>query len=518
MSAMQARSMNVFKSAYKVSREDHKEIYKGFGFRHLSDVTQYYVHPDNESYKGTTTLCQSLGEAIILFASLLRGIAAGESIGDYYVSDDRRTILLQIDVPEDYREEKVVEPWVYRYRAQVRGTSIAIAAYDVNGRWIDGDMDRLEPLYKLLPVFMVLTALEMEVDPDHRRVMEQFIDDPVADLFVVLHEDLYQAHKTEEYRIEYTDLQPFDVNGLRSYSESYAVVRENKAEAVRQKSAAIISFPDDAFSEEQRALIPRLPEEFVLPDHLRSLCSAVATGDLLAVLFHGPAGTGKTMSCKLVAQAIGLPVMETINCTENLDEFVLGKYIPHEDRIIFRESYVTKAIREGGAVVFEEINFAKPQYLAFLNSLLDDNGLVRLDNGDVVHRHPHFRFFATMNLGYFGTKELNQSLYNRFNSIVEIAALSDEAISRMLTTRVPECAPMVSKLLGVYHKLKKRTETEELDAVISPRNLENWARLAKYDGYIKAAEKTIVPIAKCERALEETIRGIIRLYKWHDLT
>ena len=34
----------------------------------------------------------------------------------------------------------------------------------------------------------------------------------------------------------------------------------------------------------------------------------------------------------------------------------------------------TKAIREGGAVVFEEINFAKPQYLAFLNSLLDDNG------------------------------------------------------------------------------------------------------------------------------------------------
>lgn len=37
-------------------------------------------------------------------------------------------------------------------------------------------------------------------------------------------------------------------------------------------------------------------------------------------------------------------------------EFVLGKYIPQDDKIIFKESYVTKAIREGGAVVFEEIN------------------------------------------------------------------------------------------------------------------------------------------------------------------
>lgn len=80
------------------------------------------------------------------------------------------------------------------------------------------------------------------------------------------------------------------------------------------------------------------------------------------------------------------------------------------------------------AVLFEEINFAKPQYLAFLNSLLDDNGFVRLDNGEVIKRHKNFRFFAKMNIGYFGTKELNKSLY---------------------------------------------IEVEELDVVISTRNLEN---------------------------------------------
>ncbi|HHX76762.1 MAG TPA: hypothetical protein GX697_00205, partial [Firmicutes bacterium] len=110
---------------------------------------------------------------------------------------------------------------------------------------------------------------------------------------------------------------------------------------------------------------------------------------------------------------------------------------------------------------------------------------------------------------------LNQALYNRFNAIVEIAALSDKAISRMLIARVPECKPVVGKLLSVYHKIKKRIESEELDVVISPRNLENWARLARYEGYINAAEKTIIPVAKCDRALEEVIRGIIMLYKWN---
>ena len=65
-----------------------------------------------------------------------------------------------------------------------------------------------------------------------------------------------------------------------------------------------------------------------------------------------------------------------------------------------------------------------------------------------------------------------------------------------------------------YHKLKNKIEAEELDIVISPRNLENWARQAKYEGYLKAAEKTIIPIAKCDRTLENVIRGFLLLYKW----
>ncbi len=507
--------MKVFKAAYKVVRKNSPDIYKGFGFQHLSDATQYYVHPDNQSYKGTTTLCQPIGEAVILFTTLLQSILKGEPLGDYYMSDDRDEVFLAIKVPEEYRTNGVVADSVYEYRARAHGLQVAVGAYDQNGRWFPGDMDKLQVFYKLLPVFMVLLAREMEMNQDFRTLVDGFVDQPAADTFVNIHEDFYQNHKLDDFALDYTDLSDVDTEGMHSCSESYQVIRENKAQTGKPAKAPIVPFPGEAFTQEQKTYIPHLPAEFVMPENLQSVCNAVAAGDMLAVLFHGPAGTGKTMSCKLVAQAIGLPILDTINCTENLDEFVLGKFIPQDDKIVFKESYVTKAIQEGGAVVFEEINFAKPQHLAFLNSLLDDNGFVRLDNGDIVRRNKNFRFFATMNLGYFGTKELNQALYNRFNGIIEVAALSDEAIARMLKARVPECTPFVDKILGVYHKLKKKIEAEELDVVISPRNLENWARLAKYDGYMKAAEATIVPIAKCDRSLENTIRGILMLYKWH---
>ena len=508
--------MNIFKISYKVVRENSDEIYKGFGFKHHSDATQYYVHPNNQSHKGTTTLCQPIGEALSLFSLLVTSVAKGDGSieGDYFVSDDGSRVFLDVNIPDDWRQNGVVEPEIYRYQALFYDEEITIAAYDSMGRWLDGNMEHLHPLYKLLPCFCVLFAHECRTDSDFNAALLRYTEEPAADTFVNLHEDFYQAHKFDEYEVDCANLSGFDTEEMLSFRDSFKVIAENKAAAKQEKEIIITPFAEDAFEAEYKTLIPALPEEFQTPKAVKGICSAVSSGDARAVLFHGPAGTGKTMSCKLACQEIRLPIMDVINCTENLDEFVLGKFIPEEDRIIFKESYVTKAIRHGGAVVFEEINFAKPQYLAFLNSLLDDNGFVRLDNGEVVKRHPNFRFFATMNLGYFGTKELNQALYNRFNVVVELAVLADEAIVKMLVARVPECKDKTDKILGVYHKLKKKIESEELDIVISPRNLENWVRLAKYEGYIAAAEKTIIPIAKCDRVLENTIRGILVLYKW----
>lgn len=505
--------MNIFKQAYKIKRSTSNEIYKGFGFKHLSDATQYYVHPNNQSFKGTTTLCQSIGEAVSLYGLLLLHMIQGEDKlqGDVLIHESKNSMRICINIKEDYREAGVIEDNVYSYLVHYdMDNTIKIGAYNNNGKFIR----TLGEEYLLLPAFTILLANEMQENEEMAKLFLEYIEKPAVDLFVNIHEDFYQNHKFEEHNIIYEDISTDSLEDYTSHKESYKVIGENKNALKEDITITINRFSQNDFDIESQKLIPKLGPEFNLPKELQGVSNAIQSGDVLAILFHGPAGTGKTMNCKLISKEIQMPIMDTINCTENLDEFILGKYIPVNNEIVFLESNVTKAIRNGGAVVFEEINFAKPQYLAFLNSLLDDNGFVRLDNGEIVKRHKNFRFLATMNFGYFGTKELNQALYNRFNSIVEVASLSDEAIKRMLTYRTPECMDFVDNMISVYHKIKKKIESEELDVVISPRNLENWARMAKYEGYIKSAEKTLIPIAKCDRVLEETIRSIIILYRW----
>jgi len=508
--------LELFKEAFKTVRKNGKDIYKGFGFKHLSDVTQYYVHPNNQSSTGTTSLCQPIGEALVMFLTMLKDIEGfGVSqLGDYFYKENKEVFYLNLLVPEDWHNAGVIDKSIFSYKAYLDMQNLVIAAYDKDKKFIQDDISPLSNLYKLLPAFMVLLAYEMENNEDFASLVHNFIESPAADIFVNIHEDFYQNHKQEEYTLQYCAPPYMHPERFTSYQDAFAIRFKNQQDIAKIQEKAPVQFPSGSFAEEYLSLIPDLPKEFVFQKTLYALSNAMQNGDTLSVLFHGPAGTGKTIACKMVCQAIKLPIMETVNCTENIDEFILGKYIPQGSEFIFQESYVTKAIRFGGAVVFEEINFAKPQYLAFLNSLLDDNGFVRLDNGEVVKRHQNFRFFATMNIGYFGTKDLNQALFNRFNAVVELPALPDDAIRLMLKSRVPICEPYIDKMLSVYHKLKTKIDNEELEIVLSPRNLENWARLAQYEGYVRASEKTILPIAKNDRTLEAAIKGIVFVYKW----
>jgi len=509
--------MKLFDIAYRAPRIDAETVYKGFGFRHRSDISRHCAGSSRSGDSRPAPLCQAVAEGILFLAWTLpsRSHAGGaDPAGNYWASPGGQDVYLEADVPEDWRTNGVVESRVRSYRARLEGRELALAAFDVFGNAIPGKAEEVNLLYKLLPAFAVLTARQMERNPATLAAFEGFRASPTPDVLARLHEELFLRCGDEEFHVTYGAVPAIDKDATESYAGRVAASFADHLERAAGAVAAIDRFDPGAFPGANRALVPELPGEFELPARLRSLCNAIRHGDVLSTLFHGPAGTGKTMACKLVCRETGLPLMETINCTENLDEFVLGKYLPEGRDIVFRETQVAKAVREGGAVVFEEINFAKPQYLAFLNSLLDDNGFVRLDNGEVVRRHPLFRFFATMNPGYFGTKELNQALYNRFNAVVELSDLGDGAIGRMLLARVPGCRPALGKMLGVYRKLRKTVGSDDPDAVISPRNLENWARLAKYEGYVAAAEKALVSVARCDRQLEQVVRDVVMLYRW----
>ena len=84
-----------------------------------TSLIRNYIKPIIGKLKLNEVTSRSL-EAIILFATMLRECAAGKLIGDYYVSRDRRTTYLEIDIPDDYRINGVVEPLIHKYHPDYR--------------------------------------------------------------------------------------------------------------------------------------------------------------------------------------------------------------------------------------------------------------------------------------------------------------------------------------------------------------------------------------------------------------
>jgi hypothetical protein len=67
-------------------------------------------------------------------------------------------------------------------------------------------------------------------------------------------------------------------------------------------------------------------------------------------------------------------------------------------------------------VLLDEMNFITPEALAILNPLLDDTDYYSF-SGIEFKKHPNFVLITTMNPGYKGTTELNDSLKSRFVNV-----------------------------------------------------------------------------------------------------
>lgn len=323
--------------------------------------------------------------------------------------------------------------------------------------------------------------------------------------FFILHDELYYTGKEMEiYEYSLNDL-------FEQYKKEIKYEYHFNSSSTNNTILQTIKKFDCDFS--LKNLIPSVPH-IELPEKFKPLANAIVDGEVLATLFYGPTGSGKSTLVKKICETIGLPLV-VINCTTNLDEFVLGKFIPKGNEFVFQETLVTKAIREGGGVVFEEINFARPQYLSFLYSLLDGNEMVMLDNGETVKRHPNFRFFATMNPGYVGTNELSPALLSRFNVVIQIDELSrDEIIKEVKRCNGSIDSRILNNVIDIYNRIKEKIKNEQLDTAISIRNLQNFAKQIKYNNNIRSVliDTVVNPVAKFDNLLKKELEDIINIF------
>ena len=96
--------------------------------------------------------------------------------------------------------------------------------------------------------------------------------------------------------------------------------------------------PGRTLSELEQSLIPKLPEWYIIPPEVVSICQHAqkTTGRPMQMrnfLLRGPAGTGKTMGAKAIAAGLGLPYMK-YTCSANTEIFdFTGMIFPETDTV-----------------------------------------------------------------------------------------------------------------------------------------------------------------------------------------
>lgn len=273
------------------------------------------------------------------------------------------------------------------------------------------------------------------------------------------------------------------------------------------RASFIEQYDKDEFAKELLATRFEYYDNFKLP-FSNDILKGIASGKIYSMLFSGESGTGKTTAAKVICDRVGLPLV-TINLSLNCEESdIFGCMVPNpykekpeDPEFIWKDGPATKAIRNGYALTFEEINGGRPGVLMKLNSLLDETRQIELSSGEIVKAHPNCRIFGTCNIGYEGTNRFNKALVNRF----EIVKIFEEPEKE-------ECFDIIKNRLGytntanmeniwkLYETTKKYCKENNLDVIISIRQLLNIFRLG---GYYKTAKEAYIDIVLNNAFLEE---------------
>lgn len=213
---------------------------------------------------------------------------------------------------------------------------------------------------------------------------------------------------------------------------------------------------------------------------------AIAVRDNMPVLLIGESGTGKTSAIRHMAHEGGYGLRRVnLNGGTTADELV-GRNMINEKGTYWIDGVLTEAMRKGEWIVLDEINAALPEVLFVLQSVLDDDGYLVLnekDDKEIVHKHANFRLFATCNPPeYAGTKEMNKSLLSRFGICINAefppTAKELEIVENHLGDVVAK-SEMAIKLVELANMTRKAKELETAEYAINTRDVLNTLRLVE---------------------------------------
>jgi len=246
------------------------------------------------------------------------------------------------------------------------------------------------------------------------------------------------------------------------------------------------------------------------------LAQQMKDGTVITAMFIGDPGNGKTTIARGIGHALGLPVYSQ-NFGVNSEELdIVGGFVPDEVNGGFKwvDGEFTQAFRNGGLYIAEEPNYGKPGVLGVKNNALDGVGQIRLRNGEVIQRHPAFRYIACMNIGLAGTQRMNLAFINRMKKVVKFEPMSrDKQVEVIMKESGYTNRAVVKRMVEVGKRIQAKIKKEAIDnATISIRNLIAWATDVRYTKNILESAKPTVIWAVCmeeDEVHDEILNDII---------
>jgi len=227
---------------------------------------------------------------------------------------------------------------------------------------------------------------------------------------------------------------------------------------------------------------------------------------------YGPTGCGKSSGITFLASLMRIPLFNLIGQYHTEVQDFYGSRTAVNGTVGFEYGPLTLAYKFGGWFLLDEIDGLNPSLALGLNTVLDGRPIV-LENGEVVHRHPRFRFIATANTNgmgsdengvYQGTNRMNLAFLDRF-FVMEASYPQPEVEKSILDVFCPTTTYIHDTMIQFANSVRRNfmgieegetTNTNphgvQYDVTFSTRSLIKWASLIPFYAEFPGKESAIV--------------------------
>ena len=296
------------------------------------------------------------------------------------------------------------------------------------------------------------------------------------------------------------------------------------------------------WTEEERALIPNLPDDFEVPAEAMKIARRfVATKDdirpMKNFMWRGITSFGKSTGVEAIAAMLGMPLVR-MTCSTNMEtndflssfvpvtsassipkisyddigfdpegtyELLTGKtkddVTPDEVLAVYAEmlrdsgssgtgfkrveSNFIKGLMRGYLVEVQEASRIKDAgVLVGLNEFDRPNAVIPLVDGSYARRSPNAMVIYTDNVGYNSCRPIDPSVIRRFSFVIDSNELPKQTVMNRLQYNTGcNDDDLMERLYDIWIKIQEYcTKNEISDGSVSVTELEMWLRLVMLDG------------------------------------